>query len=230
MILFLSNGSPEAGYGQRRAQRTTKTSTPPLPTLKEEKWWAAQRSIEAAIQQLETYLRENPNGARAATARQQLATLRSLSVSASRPDWVKMDTIGLLDIPEWRVASVEALAGKTRVVLEIRCDRVDGGDCHFLPFDRAPLVLVDNTGQYLPMLESTALPTTIKHRTDGQALITSGRIMNVTVDFMPLAPATVSGQIYYRDNNQARPAVFSFLGALPYKASLPERALKSLTP
>lgn len=212
IILFLSIGSPQAGYGQRRAQRTTKTSTPPLPALKEEKWWAAQRSIEAAIQQLETYLRETPNGARTATARQQLAVLRSLSISASRPEWVKMDSVGLLDIPEWRVASVEVLAEKTRVVLEIRCNRGDGGDCHFLPFDRAPLVLVDNTGQYLPMLESTALPTTIKHRTDGQALITSGRIMNVTVDFVSLAPATVSGQIYYRDNNQARPAVFSFLG------------------
>jgi hypothetical protein len=183
-----------------------------LPTPKEEKWWAAQRSIEAAIQQLETYLRETPNGARTATARQQLAVLRNLSVSASRPDWVKMDSVGLLDILEWRVASVEALADKTRVVLEIWCERGDGGDCHFLPFDRVPLVLVDNTGQYLPMLESAAFPTTIKHRTDGQALITSGRIVTVTVDFASLAPATVSGQIYYRDNNQARPAVFSFLG------------------
>jgi len=182
-----------------------------VPAPKDEKWWAAQRSIEAAIQQLETYLRETPNGARTETARQQLAVLRSLSISASRPDWVKMDSVGLLDIPEWRVASVEALADKTRVVLEIRCDRGDGGDCHFLQFDRAPLVLVDNTGQYLPMLESALLPANIKRRTDGQALISSGRILNLIIDFAPLAPGSVSGLIYYRDNNQAKPAPFSFL-------------------
>jgi len=172
---------------------------------------AAQRSIEVAIQQLEAYLRENPNAPRASTARQQLEVLMSLSVSASRPEWVKMDAIGLLEIPEWRVASVEGLTDKTRLSVEIRCDRHDGGDCWFLPFDRAPLVLVDNTGQYYPMTESERLPSSVRHRADGQAVITSGRIVNLTVAFAPLAARSVSGEIYYRNNNQAKPARFSLL-------------------
>src|SRR4029077_19134849 len=104
-IILLCCGSLSVINGQKRTQRPPKTAIPPAPVSKEDKWWAAQRSIEAAIQQLETYLRENPNGARATTARQQLAVLQSLSVSASRPEWVKMDSIGVLEIPEWRVAS-----------------------------------------------------------------------------------------------------------------------------
>jgi hypothetical protein len=115
-----------------------------------------------------------------------------------------MDSIGVLEIPEWRVASVEVRPEATHVSLEIRCDRQDGGECYFLPFDRAPLVLVDKTGQYYPMIESSPLPGNIKHKVDGQALLSSGRIVNLTVDFAPLAPATVSGQIYL-------PAAFSLL-------------------
>jgi hypothetical protein len=216
-ILLLCSGSLWAVNGQRRSQPAPKTTIPPAPSPKEDKWWAAQRSIEAAIQQLETYLRENPNGTRAGTARQQLAVLQSLSVSALRPEWVKMDSIGILEVPEWRVASVEVRLEATHVVLEIRCGRQDGGECYFLPFDRAPLVLVDNGGQYYPMMESSPLPGNIKHKADGQALLSGGRIVNVAVDFAPLAPATVSGQIYYRDNNQAKPVAFSTLSTLKPK-------------
>lgn len=210
-IILLCCGSISVSNGQRRTQRPAKTAMPPASAPKEDKWWAAQRSIEAAIQQLETYLREHPNGTRAATARQQLAVLQSLSVSAARPEWVKMDSIGVLEVPEWRVASVEVRQEATHVVLEIRCGRQDGGECYFLPFDRAPLVLVDNTGQYYPMMESSPLPGNIKHRTDGQALLSSGRIVSLTVDFPPLALAAASGQVYYRDNNQAKPVPFSLL-------------------
>lgn len=122
-----------------------------------------------------------------------------------------MDSIGVLEVPEWRVASVEVRPDTTHVVLEIRCGRQDGGECYFLPFDRAPLVLIDNTGQYYPMTESLPLPANIKHKTDGRVLLSSGRIVNVAVDFAPLALAAVSGQIYYRDNNQAKPVPFSLL-------------------
>ena len=209
-LLFFSCSSRCAVDGQTRTQRPSGTAKPPV-SAKDDKWWAAQRSIEAAIQQLESYLRENPNGARVATAQQQLAALRNLSVSASRPEWVKMDSLAFLDIPQWRVASVEARADKTRVQLEIRCDRQDGGSCHFQRFDRIPLVLVASSGQYYSMLESTPAPADIKYRTDGQALISSGRVVMFTVDFAPLAPSAVSGQIYYRDDNQAKPAVFSVL-------------------
>jgi len=117
---------------------------------------------------LEIYLRENPTGARAVTARQQLAVLQSLSVSAARPEWVKMDSVGVLEVPEWRVAAVEVRSEVTRVVLEIRCGRQDGGECYFLPFDHAPLVVVDQSGQYYPMVASSALPGDIKRRTMGK--------------------------------------------------------------
>jgi hypothetical protein len=210
-IVPLCSGALWAINGQGRSQRAPKPAIPPAPAPKEDKWWTAQRSIEAAIQQLEVYLRETPNGPRSATARQQIAALRNLSVTASRPEWAKMESVGLLEIPEWRVASVEMLAEKTRVLLEIRCDRQDGGDCHFLPFARAPLVLIDNHGEYYSMLNGSPLPADIKHRADGQALISGGRIVNLTVEFAPVGPGSVSGQIYYRDNNQAKPALVSFL-------------------
>lgn len=122
-----------------------------------------------------------------------------------------MDSIGVLEIPEWRVTSVEVRPDTTDVVLEIRCGRQDGGECYFLPFDRAPLVLIDNTGQYYPMTDSLPLPANIKHKTDGRALLSSGRTLSLTVEFAPVASATFSGQIYYRDNNQAKPAAFSHL-------------------
>jgi hypothetical protein len=210
-LLFLSSGSLNSVNGQKCSPGSPKTAIPPVPPPKEDKWWVAQRSIEAAIQQLESYLRENPNGTRAATARQQLEVLRNLSITASRPEWVKMDSIGILEVSEWRVASVERLADKTRISIEIRCGRQDGGDCHFLPFDRAPLVVVDNNGQYYPMVESMPFPGSVKYRTDGQAIINSGRILNLTVDFPALPPGSVSSQIYYRDNNQAKPALFRSL-------------------
>jgi hypothetical protein len=152
-----------------------------------------------------------PNGSRAATARQQIAVLRSLSISASRPEWTKMDSLPLREVPEWRVASVEPLNGRTRLMVEIRCERVDGGDCYFRPFDRFPLLLIDNAGQYYPMIEMAPLPSNVKSRPDGQMTISSGRILNVAADFAPIGLSAVSGQIYYRDNNQANPATFSLL-------------------
>lgn len=208
-LSLLGFSSVGSAYGQKRTQPRSRSKTATAPAAKEDKWWAAQRSIETAIQQLEAYLHETPNGNRAASARQELAVLQNLSVAASRPEWVKMDSIGLLEIPEWRVSSVEVGQDKTKVLLEVRCDRQDGGECRFLPFDRAPLVLVDNTGQYYPMLESTPVPANVKHRTDGQALIGSGRIVSLALAFAPLVPGAISGQIYYRDNNQAKPAIFS---------------------
>lgn len=69
ILILLCSGSLWTVNGQRRTQRAPKTAVPPAPPPKEDKWWTAQRSIAAAIQQLEIYLRENPNGSRAATAR-----------------------------------------------------------------------------------------------------------------------------------------------------------------
>lgn len=208
-ILLLVSGSLSIGFGQKRRPQNPPAVQPPSASSEEAQWWAAQRNIAAAIAQLEAYLRASPNGSRAATARQQIAVLRSLSATASRPEWTRMDSLPLREVPEWRVASVEPLNDRTRLMIEIRCERADGGDCYFRPFDRFPLVLVDNAGQYYPMLEAVSLPSNVKHRSDGQTIISSGRVLNVTVDFAPLGPSAVSGQVYYRDNNQAKPATFS---------------------
>lgn len=202
-------GSLTVGFSQKRRPQNPSSAQPSPPSSEEAQWWAAQRNIAAAIAQLEAYLRATPNGSRAATARQQIAVLRNLSVTASRPEWTKMDSLPLREVPEWRVASVEPLNDRTRLTIEIRCERADGGQCHFLPFDRFPLVLIDNAGQYYPMLEAVPLPSNVKHRSDGKVILSSGRVLNVTVDFAPLEPSAASGQVYYRDNNQAKPAAFS---------------------
>lgn len=207
---------------QRRNNR--RTSTPSQSSSRSsatsgEQYWAAQRSIEAAIQELEAYLRAEPNGERAATARQQLEVLRSLNIAAARPEWASMSRRISNSAPDWRIASVEQQPDKARVAIEIRCPRQDGGDCYFTPFDSAPLVLVDNAGRFYPMLEISSLPRDIRitgheqaEQTAGQAVLPGGRVIIVTVDFAPLSRGIVSVQLYYRDNNQAIPAIFSLAG------------------
>jgi hypothetical protein len=181
-------------------------------TSGESQWWAAQRSIETAIQQLKSYLRESPKGERAETARQQIAVLLSLTMTASQPEWVTMDhMVPLLDVPDWRVASVDRQADITKLTVEIRCKRDDGEDCRFLPFNRYPLVLVDNAGRYYPMLEASPTAPEIRLTPNGKAVLTGGRILAVTVDFAPLATEAFAGQVHYRDDNRADPARFSVL-------------------
>jgi hypothetical protein len=213
-IVLLISGFLTVGFGQRRRPQNPPSAQPSPPSSEEAQWRAAQRNIAAAIAQLEAYVRAKPMGSRAATARQQIAVLRNLSITASRPEWTKMDSLPLREVPEWRVASVELLNDRTRLMIEIRCERADGGYCYFRPFDRFPLVLIDNAGQYYPLLEAAPLPSNLQHRSDGQLTLSSGRVLNVTVDFAPLEPSVVSGQVYYRDNNQATPANFSLSAQL----------------
>lgn len=176
-------------------------------------FWAAQRSIEAAIQKLESYLRESPTGERAATARRQIEALKGLSVSAAPPEWAKMGQPYLRHIPIWRITSVDPRADRVRLTVEIACERDDGGNCYFAPFDRSPLVLVDNSGRYYPMLEATGLPQDVRLNRDvardGTVAVSGGRTISVRVDFAPLSTGTVTGQVYYRDRNNAQPARFS---------------------
>jgi hypothetical protein len=215
LMLALLALCPAVSLPQRRggdSRQAPPTHRPPsrTPTAAEAQYWAAQRGIETAIQQLEAYLREYSDGARSATARQQLEVLRSLTITASRPEWALLGSMPLRDVPEWRVASVDPQPEKTRLAVEIACRREDGGDCYFFPFERRPLVLVDQQGRFYPMLESGALPPDVHRRDREERLsISGGRTVTVTVDFAPLAAGVVSGQVYYRDNNQARPARFS---------------------
>jgi hypothetical protein len=181
---------------------------PPV-SQKDDKWWAAQRSIEAAIQQLESYLREAPNGSHAPTARQQIASLRSLTITRSQPEWVLMRALPLPEVPMWRVVGVDQLPDRTRAFIEVRCGRDDGGDCNFRKFD--PLVLVDTSGELYPMIEAHALPRDVRFARDGQVLLAAGRTLSITGDFAPLRASASGGQIQYRDANEAQPAKFSLI-------------------
>ncbi|MDQ3802754.1 MAG: hypothetical protein M3416_02735 [Acidobacteriota bacterium] len=218
--LLLLVGCVDTASGQSRGRRqTTPRPTAAAPKVapagetsqKEDKYWAAQRSVEAAIQQLEAYLRESPDGERAETARQQLAALRGVTLTVSRPEWVGMRRgIQPRDVPQWRVAAVDSRPDRTRLTVEVACRREDGGYCYFQPFDRFPLVLVDGAGRYYPMLEAGALPPDVSYdEREGRASISGGRVVAVTADFAPLAAGATTGQIYYRDDNQAQPARLS---------------------
>jgi hypothetical protein len=201
------------------AMGQTGGSTAPKPTTPTQRktaaaddgWWAAQRNIEAAINQLEKYLRESPNGSHAPAARQQLAALRSLSITRSQPEWVPMRALALPDVPLWRVASIEVLTDRARATIEIKCGRSDGGDCNFRNFVASPLVLLDGAGELYPMLEANALPRDIRFARDGQVLLSSSRTLTLIADFAPLSSSTTHGQIQFRDANEAQPAKFSLI-------------------
>jgi hypothetical protein len=202
----------QAHRGRSATAKKTRQESPAqgaAPRQSPDDFWAAQRSIEAAIHQLEAYLREFPTGEHAATARQQIEALKGLSVSTSLPEWSKMGQPYLRHIPVWRIVSVVPQVDSVRLTVEIACERDDGGDCYFAPFDRSPLVLVDNAGRYYPMLEAGNLPQDVRFNRDGTAALSGGRTISVGVDFAPLSAGTVAGQIYYRDRNSAQPARFS---------------------
>ncbi len=194
-------------------------STAPKPTVPAQRkpvgpddgWWTAQRNIEAAINQLEKYLRESPNGGHAPAARQQLAALRSLSITRSQPEWVTMRALALPDVPLWRVVAIEALTDRVRATIEIKCGRSDGGDCNFRSFVASPLVLLDSAGELYPMLEAAPLPRDIRFARDGQVLLAAGRTLTLTVDFAPLSSSATQGQIQFRDANESQPAKFSLI-------------------
>lgn len=216
-VLTIAGFTCSAGQTHKNTATRTQPSTPTAPPKSKKiaadnNWWAAQRSIEAAIQQLGTYIRESPNGERAETARQQISVLRSLTITASRPEWATMDhEVPSRDVTEWRVSSFRLLADRTTVTIEVRCKREDGEDCQFLPFQRHPLVLIDNAGRFYPMLEAAPLSAEIRFSDTGKVLIAGGRILPLLVDFAPLAPEAISGQIQYRDRNTADPARFPSL-------------------
>jgi hypothetical protein len=216
LIAGCVNTASAQGRVRRQAPARPPAATPQAPRAseagqKEDSYWAAQRNVEAAIQQLEAYLRESPGGERAGTARRQLEALRGVTLTASRPEWVGMRRgIQPRDVPQWRVISADTLPDRTRLTVEVTCRREDGGYCYFQPFDRFPLVLVDGAGRYYPMLEAEALPADVPYdEREGRASLSAGRVVAVTVDFAPLAAGALSGQVYYRDDNQAQPARLS---------------------
>lgn len=216
-VLLALAGGATAALSQRRAPARTPGGSARQPARGDkaaeqggDRYWAAQRDVEAAIRGLEEYLRQSPDGEHAPAARRQLTALKALTVSASAPEWALMGERPFREVPEWRVAAVELQADKTRLTVEVACRRDDGGDCYFLPFDRDPLVLIDNRGRAHPMTEAGPLPRDVRLRggDDRRAVLSGGRSVAVTVDFAPLPSDAASGQVYYRDDNQARPARF----------------------
>ena len=216
-LLLICSGTALAQRGSnRRAAPQPRPRGASVPAA--DQYLAAQRSIEAASQQLEAYLRAHPDGEHAASARQQLEVLRGLSLTASQPEWASMNPRNREGAPEWRITSVERQPDRTKVMIEITCPRQDGGECYFVPFDRAPLVLVDNAGRYYSMLDAGTLPRDVhvtgRERaevTPGQSVLSGGRTITITVEFAPLANGAVSVQMYYRDDNRAEPAKYSLL-------------------
>lgn len=207
----------QSGHSQqpsRRSQLFMYASQQRSPS-EADKWWAAQRNVESAIAQLEAYIRESPTGEYAQTARQQLQVLKNLTVTAAKPLWV-----GLARDIGWRIASVEAQPNRTRVLVEVKNASEDSENA-FVSFDTWPLVLIDNNGEYYPMLGSSGPPVGVKvqkyHRfstaPEGALLwvIQGERVIAVTVDFAPLSKEAASVQIQYRDANQAQPAKFSIV-------------------
>jgi len=198
------------------AQRTDRSQGPTakVPDQRQtagpnDAWWAAQGNLEAAIQQLEKYLRQNPNGPHAPTARQQLSTLRSLSVTELKPEWVPMRSLPLPEVPLWRIGNVEQLTDRTRVVLEVKCAS-EREDCALKPFPKYPLILLAE-GDLYPMLEAGPLPADIRYARDGNALLSAGRAVSLNIDFAPLRPSVSGVQVQFRDANEAVPAKFSLI-------------------
>ena len=223
VLLLIALGAlpPAAAQQSRRnSGRPAQTASPPpaasVPRSAESdpadgEWWAAQRRLEAAVRQLEEYLRRSPAGEHADTARRQLAALRSLRLTELSSPWALLGSLPLRHIPHWRVAAVTPEAERTRLRIEIACRREDGGDCSFYPFDSFPLVLVDDNGRAHPMLAAEPLPADVRLREDGQATLSAGRTVTLTVDFAPLAEGATAGQVYYRERNRAEPIRFSLL-------------------
>lgn len=210
-LLSMSLAGAKTTCGGQTPARAKSAAPKQVATGPDDAWWTAQRNIESAINALEKYLRESPNSSHAPTARQQLDALRNLTITQLQPAWVPMRALALPDVPLWRVADVEQLPDRTRTTIEIKCARGDGADCNFHPFAGSPLVLVDGNGELYPMLEAHTLPGDIRFARDGQVLLSSGRTLNLTVDFAPLRTSATGGQIQYRDVNEAQPAKFSLI-------------------
>ena len=108
ILLTLAGGSFAAHVQGRGTRAPTRRPTSPAPQTARrappaepgaERYWAAHRDIEAAVQRLEAYLRESPDGEYAAMASRQLAALREMSQAAALPSPVSMGRPALREVP-----------------------------------------------------------------------------------------------------------------------------------
>ena len=171
----------------------TPTQTP------EQTFQAAQRGIWQAIFQLETYLRQSPNGKNATTAKLQLEDLHQISLFTSSKKYYGFDGPNTL----WRITNVDRQDTVTHVTIEIK-DVSDDTKHYTQAFDKVPLVLIDNHGQYYPSGDVSDMPLGVEATKNGQGndnqwVFSVGMTFSVTVDFPPLAPDAASGKVFYKD-------------------------------
>ena len=197
------------------------TKPKPAAAKEESKYQIAQRNLTTAIANLEAYLQENPNGKDAPVARIQLKGLKNLMTSMMKiqavmffqPGYDNQNSPGYNEI-EWYVETVDRQEDKTRITLVIT-NRNDKEERTFWGFDKSPLILVDNKGNFYSMQSAPDCPESVKkiriNDNRDQWVLEGGRTIRITVDFAPFAPESISGKVMWKDANNAEPAAFSLL-------------------
>jgi hypothetical protein len=201
-----------------------KNSANAQPGKPESKYQIAQRNITSAITNLEQFVHDSPTAKEVPVALVQLNSLRGIRATATAVIPVRLnggiayataDNSGV----EWSVLNVSKQPDKTVVTLSLH-NILDNGTSAFFAFDRNPLALIDNQGQYYSMLAvASALPAGVgKARQGGNAdnshylwTLQGGQTIQLTVEFEALSAAATGGKVLYKDDNRSEPAVFSLL-------------------
>lgn len=201
-------------FSQKAAKKPT-TAPSATTATPADNYWAAQRNIETSITQLEAFIKNTSSDDRRwQTAAAQLQMLKEIRIVPAKNPWsILMNSYQHIPSIAWRVASVEAGADRTTVKVEINNTNEKDAQC-FHAFDETPLILIDNKGESVPMLEVGEIPGGIKTaRNSGKKLwcIQGTQTVFVNVDFAPLARGATSGQINYGEDTTSlvAPAKFS---------------------
>jgi hypothetical protein len=187
----------------------------PQQSAAETKFQVAQRDIFTAINLLEAYIRENPNGKDVAPAKVQLRSLKGLSPSSAAVSPVTLcSPEGFL---EWYVASVDAQQERTVVTFKVT-NTNDKRETNMYAFDTQPLAMFDNKGAFYPMQEAPAVPAGVRVQRRGSSRtvwwLQPQRVLALQVVFAPLAPDATGGRILFLQdtaNGNTTPAEFSLL-------------------
>ena len=203
-------------YSQRAAKKPAAAApSAAARTAPADNYWSAQRNIETSITQLESFIKNaSSDDKRVQAATAQLQMLKEIRIVPAKNPWsILMNYYQHIPSIEWRVASVQAGSERTTVKIEINNTNQNDAQC-FHAFDETPLILIDNKGESVPMLEVGELPAGIKlARNNGKKrwCIQGSQTVFVNVDFAPLARGTTSGQINYGEytTSLVAPAKFS---------------------
>ena len=200
-------------YSQKATKKPAASKS--SATTPADNYWSAQRSIETSITQLETFIKNtSPDDKRMQAATAQLQMLKEIRIVPAKNPWsILMNKYPHIPSISWRVTSVEVGAERTTLTVEINNTNGNGEQC-FHAFDETPLILIDNKGGSVPMIEVGSLPAGIKSdRENGKKrwCIQGSQTIFLNVDFAPRARGTTSGQINYGEytTSLVAPAKFS---------------------